>query len=271
MLVGRISDLSGRLRGALVNYACHPTTLAWDNTAISPDYIGAMRETIQNETGAPALFLFGCCGDLGPRNQYVGQHEVADRHGRQLGFAALSTLNGMEPSGTRLEFKGAVESGAPLAVYEHRPREVPTTLQAVEAHVDLPMKDWPSADVLEQQRRECPDNALQERLRRKRDIRRGLGNGSTFRLPVHVWRLGDAILTGSLCEAYSLLQVELRRRFPGRAIACMNVINGTVGYLPPAKMYDDDVYTVWQTPFDRGSLELLIECMTNTIGNVLNQ
>src|SRR5690606_15441615 len=40
LLVGRITDASGRIRGTLTNYACHPTTLAWDNTAISPDYVG---------------------------------------------------------------------------------------------------------------------------------------------------------------------------------------------------------------------------------------
>jgi hypothetical protein len=37
LLVGRITDATGRTRATLVNYACHPTTLAWENAAISPD------------------------------------------------------------------------------------------------------------------------------------------------------------------------------------------------------------------------------------------
>src|SRR5215210_4872162 len=57
LLVGRIADVTGTIRATLVNYACHPTTLAFENEAISPDYVGAMRETIQQETKAPALFL----------------------------------------------------------------------------------------------------------------------------------------------------------------------------------------------------------------------
>jgi hypothetical protein len=28
-----------------------------------------------------------------------------------------------------------------------------------------------------------------------------------------------------------------------------------LGYLPPAPLYDVDIYQVWQTPFERGGLE----------------
>src|SRR5581483_1006238 len=38
VLVGRVSDATGRTRAVVVNYACHPTTLAWENRLISPDY-----------------------------------------------------------------------------------------------------------------------------------------------------------------------------------------------------------------------------------------
>ena len=269
LLVGRVTDATGRMRATLVNYACHPTTLAWSNTAISPDYIGAMRQTMQQATDAPAVFLLGACGDLAPRYQYVGQPEVADRHGQQLGFAALSTLYGMEPPGTRLEFSGAVESGAPLAVWDRKPRSPSQELHAIQTTVALPLKDWPSAAELEQQRAACPDRALEERLRRKRDIRRGLGDGAHYDVPITAWRIGDAVLVGSCCEPYSLLQQELRQRFPARTILCMNLINGSIGYLPPAELYDEDVYTVWQTPFDRGSFEQTLEIMTQAVHDVL--
>jgi hypothetical protein len=270
LFVGRVSDATGQIRATLVNYACHPTTLAWENEAISPDYVGAMRETIEQVTNAPALFLQGNSGDLAPRYQYVDDPAVADRHGRELGFAALATLSGMEPPGTQLSYAGAVESGAPLAVWSLEPNEPSQELHAMSTSVALPIKNWPSAEELEIQRRKCTDLALEERLRRKLNIRRSLGNVSTFELPVHVWRIGDAVLVGSCCEAYSVLQRELRRRFPETTIVCMNLINGSIGYLPPAELYDLDVYTVWQTPFDRGSYERLLEAMTRAIRDVLN-
>jgi hypothetical protein len=72
LLVGRITDAAGTLRGTLVNYACHPTVLAWENTSLSPDYPGALRSTMEAATGATAFFLQGMSGDLAPRYQYVG-------------------------------------------------------------------------------------------------------------------------------------------------------------------------------------------------------
>lgn len=271
LVVGRVTDSTGKLRATLTNYACHPTTLAWDNTAISPDYIGAMRETLQQATGAPALFMLGVCGDLAPRYQYVGDPKVADQHGRQLAYATLATLESMEPSGSSLTYDGVVESGAPLAVWKHRPQNSSTLLRAHQASVTLPIKNWPTADELEQQRQACSDRALEERLRRKRDIRRGLGDSTSFELPISAWRIGDAVLVGSCCEPYSILQRELRQRFPERTLICMNLINGSIGYLPPAELYETDVYPVWQTPFDRGCLELTIESMTQAIRDVLSE
>ena len=265
LLVGRVTAPSGTVRATLVNYACHPTTLAWENTAISPDFVGAMRETIEEATGATALFLQGMSGDLAPRHQYVGDLEVADRHGRQLGFAALATLNDMEPAGNQLCFDGVVESGAPLAVWRHQPSEVSMELRASECTTDLALKDWPTADELERQRVACHDRARKERLRRKRDIRRSLGDDAHFSMTVHVWKMGDAVLVGGAGEAYSQLQQELRCRFPQQPVICMNLVNGWVGYLPPAELYDMDVYPVWQTPFDRGCLEQVTKVMINAI------
>lgn len=271
MLVGRACDMQGKLIASLVNYACHPTTLAWDNTSISPDYPGAMRATMEAaHDGAPALFLQGASGELAPRYQYVGDTAVADRHGRHLAHAALATLEDMEPAGTLLTFDGVVESGAPLAVWRHQTYSPSPVLQTVQTSVDLPLKDWPSADELEAQRAACTDRALQERLLRRRDIRRTVGDGTHFALPIHAWRLGDAILIGTLAESYSILQQQLRQRFAGRAIICMNLINGSIGYLPPADLYDTDVYQAWQTPFARGGLEKLIESMTSIIQQLID-
>lgn len=269
LVVGRISDLEGALQAVIVNYACHPTTLAWENTAVSPDYPGAMRETIQKTLGVPALFMQGASGELAPRYQYVGDPAVADRHGRQLAYATLATLENMEPPGTRLEYQGVMESGAPLAVWKHAMVTPVSLLKHKKFTVEMPLKDWPTADELEQQRQACTDRALEERLRRRRNIRRGIGDGDMLELPIWVWRMGDTILVGSPTESYSILQRTLRERFPERTIVCLNLINGTTGYLTPEELYDLDLYQVWQTPFARGGLEKLIAGMTEAIQEII--
>jgi len=271
LLLGRVCDSTGRVCAAIVNYACHPTTLAWSNHAISPDYIGAMRETIEAAVpGALAFFLQGTSGELSPRYQYVGDTAVPDRHGRQLGYAALATLEDMEPAGTRLAFDRVVESGAPLAVWTPQPCAASTVLDAAQGSVDLPLKpDLPTADELDRQYRSCTDRALAERLRRKRNLRRALGVEPAFTMPIWAWRIGNAIVVGCMGEAYSIAQVSLRARFPDVHVVCMNLINGTIGYLPPAELYDLDLYQVWQSPFDRGCLERYIDASAQLIEQLL--
>ena len=41
----------------LFNYGCHPTSLGPGNMHISPDYIGAAREILEDTFGGTALFL----------------------------------------------------------------------------------------------------------------------------------------------------------------------------------------------------------------------
>jgi len=116
---GRVTrDADCSVLATLVNYACHPTTLAWVNKLISPDFIGAMRDVIEANTGAaPCLFLQGASGELAPAHDYVGDTAIADKHGRQLGYAAISALESMLSPRHKLTYRGVMESGAPLAVW----------------------------------------------------------------------------------------------------------------------------------------------------------
>lgn len=265
LVVGRVTDASGKLQGVMVNYACHPTTLAWTNRAISPDFPGAMRALIAKLTGAKAFFLQGCSGDLAPRHQYVDDTSVPDRYGQQLAYAVMATLESMEPAGKRLEYQQVVESGAPLAVWNHATVQCNTELVSIREHVSVPLKNWPSAAEFERQLRGCSDRTLQERLRRKRNIRQITSEGDAYGLVIWGWRIGDVVFIGTMAEAYSQMQIELRRRFPEVTIVCLNLLNGSIGYLPPSSAFDLDLYPVTQTPFAEGCLERTIEAMADVI------
>ncbi len=269
LLVGRVSAGTGQCIATIVNYACHPTTLAWENRLLSPDFVGAMRDVVERNTdGAICLYLQGASGELAPREQYTADTSVADAHGRELGFAALSTLEGMLAPCSMLAFQGVVESGAPLAAWCRGPRPLPSTAAGIKVEVDLPLRPMPSVTELREQADACGDRALAERLNRKRRIREGVGDGATSEMPLWIWQIGDALVIGHPNEAYSLLQTELRRRFPQQAVVVMNVVNGHFGYLPPAGLYGSDLYPVWQTPFGAGALETLIESCDTAIRNL---
>ena len=121
VLAARITDQQGRLLAAIVNYACHPTTLAWDNRMISPDFVGAMRETVEQALGGVCVFLQGASGDLGPVEGFVGDVAVADRNGRQLGYAALEALTAAPPPNTSYDYQGPVVSGTAIGVWRRHP------------------------------------------------------------------------------------------------------------------------------------------------------
>lgn len=257
LLVGRIVLDDGRTLATLVNYACHPTTLAWENHLISPDYPGAMRAMVEAEThGAPCMFLFGASGELAPAEQYAGDTSLADRHGRELGHAALAAITPLERGLPALRFDGCVESGAPLAVWQASLHPSDECLRASTVDLTVQLKqDIPSIEAIDAALAAGPEGFQYERLLRQRRVRASIGNGTTSAERIWIWRLGDALLCATPFEAYSDLQLRMRHSFPGKPVFALNIGNGSLGYLPPRPLYDHNIYQVWQTPFARGTLE----------------
>jgi hypothetical protein len=269
VMIGRIS-VDGVVRGTLVNYACHPTTLAWQNREVSPDYVGAMREIVESATEAPCLFVQGASGELAPREQYTGDVGVADRHGRSLGHAVLAALDALPTPGEELTLEGVVESGAPLAIWTGQQVDGGEQAAASLSSVELPLRDLPTIDELAEKWEDIDPRSREERLGRARNLRDGYIDGPTVRHPVWVWRLGDAIIVGHPGEAYSLLQTTLRDRFPETPIVVMNLTNGPgFVYLPTRDAYDRGAYQAWQTPLAPGALELLVEHAADAIADLL--
>ena len=270
VMVGRVTSQDGETLGTVVNYACHPTTLAWDNHLISPDYVGAMRDLVEDATGAPCLFLQGASGELAPREQYSGDVELADRHGRSLGHAVLAALETMPLPGTELELTGAVESGAPLAIWRGVPLATSFSARAVVGSVELEV-DLPSIEELTQRWANIDESTREERLDRARNLRDDYIKGSTVQHPVWAWRWGGAIIVGQPGEAYSRFQVTLRERFPDHPIVVTNLTNGPgFVYLPIQDAYDRGAYQAWQTPVVAGSLDRLEDYATSLVQSLLD-
>ncbi len=189
-------------------------TLAFDNRLISPDYVGSMRALVETATKAPCLFLQGASGDLAPIEQYSGDWRIAEKNGRQLGYAVMATLESMLPAGKALSFGGVVESGAALATWSRASFKPSRDISVIMAEMTFDLKSLPSFKEIEKQYRDCNDRVLRERLYRKRDIRKAIGDGSVVKAPLWIWKIGDAFLVGQQNEAYSEFQQQLRKYFP---------------------------------------------------------
>jgi hypothetical protein len=272
LLVGRVTrDEDDKVLATVVNYACHPTTLAWENRLVSPDYVGAMREVVEGQTaGSPCLFLQGASGDLAPAYQYTGDVSVADQHGRRLGHAVISTLLGMTPPNTTLAYQGAVESGAVLAVWKPKPIEADRTLASIRLEMSLPLKARPTLEEQDEQIRQCQDRALTERLVRSRRRLEFFKDMDRCPVSLYAWRIGSALLLSHPLEAYSAWQVRLRQQQPGRAIAAINLANGALGYVVPEAQCDPGLYAWWQTLFGKESFDLLTQASQAAMNQLLD-
>jgi hypothetical protein len=269
LMVARATDGTGRTLATLFNYACHPTTLAWENRLLSPDYIGAAREVLEQAFEAPALFLQGAAGELAPRDDYVGDPAVADRNGRQLGHAAAAAIEALPPPGTRFVYTGIVASGANLGTWAYRPSEpeqlaAASRLEAVLTGVDLARKE--DIGVVESLSSSSPDSPQeQEKAMRREFLRLALGEGSVHRMPIWAWRLGEALLLAVPNEPYCVFQIELRRRFAGTPVLVLMTTNGGVGYMPPRETYGSGRYQEQQSPYAPGCLEQAIEAAAEAL------
>jgi len=292
IIVARVTSDGGALLATIINYACHPTTLAWDNTLISPDYVGAMREVVERETGSPCLFLQGASGELGPREGFVGDTAVADRNGRELGYAALSALTALPCAGTKFRYTGPVVSGATLGAWAHElltPGEAGPKAAWQLQRWDEPLKYRPGQPTIEQTESELAQckadedaaraagdepraadcRAMAERRTRLLHRLRQLPPGEVFPLRVVLWRMGDAFWLGVQGESYSLLQTELRRRFADHIVVVASIAaDWGASYLPPREMYSTGVYQETIAVVAAGSLEQLIESIDLAISPV---
>jgi hypothetical protein len=289
VVVSKVCDEAGSTLATVVNYACHPTTLAWDNTLISPDFIGAMRELVERETGAPCLFLQGASGEIGPREGFVGDPAVADRNGRELGYAALSTLTSLPKPGTNFVYAGPVVSGATLGAWKHVPlspealaakalwhrehweeplpyRPGRPTVTETESALTTLQSEESAARAAGDETRAAELRALAERKSRLLHRLLELPQGDSYPLQVVFWRIGDAVWLGVQGESYSLLQTELRRRFPDKVLIIASIAaDWGASYLPPRDLYDIGIYQESIAVVAAGSLEQLIDSIASRL------
>lgn len=293
VVVARITNASQETIGTIVNYACHPTTLAWENTLISPDYLGSMREIVEQATQAPCFFIQGASGDIGPREGYVGDPRVADRNGRQLGYSVLSALESFSPPQQRFEYAGDVVSGATLGTWKNVEmdvqrknstsiwRESTCTVELV-LRADLPRKpellesqrQWRAAELAAlaagdpAQAREA--RAMMERATRRLTRIQHLPETDTLVYSARIWRIGDAVWIPLDGEHYNVLQTTLRASFPQVTLVIGTLSNGsTVWYLPNSDSYGKGLYQEEASVMACGSLEKLMDALAQSIRQLL--
>ena len=98
------ADGGQRPLGALVQFTCHPERLSHHDNAISADWVGPMRETVEAALGGTCVFVNGPLGGMVSPDGVPGSEPFADtrRMGEWIGAQAVKAAQagGAPPAGS---------------------------------------------------------------------------------------------------------------------------------------------------------------------------
>jgi len=249
--VGRIDAEDGSPIAAIVGYACHPITLAFQNRLLSPDYPGVTRRVVEQLTGATCLFLQGAAGDQMPIDALTGDITVHRRLGTRLGAAAAEAWLGIDPFDRSSTFDRVVESGAPLGMRlsEPGPRR-DRDLRVESRSVDMPLResldlgattarrDAVAAELASMRADGADDEAVRDAMfRMKRSEMRVMfasmyGSRESVPIELQAIRVGSLGLVGFPGEPFAATGAAIRERSPLPATLLSGYTNGWMGYVP---------------------------------------
>jgi len=209
VVVLRIEGSDGTPLGCVFNFACHPVCGGEDFYAISPDYPGAARKVLEEELGAPAMFLVGAAGDQVPSWR---EGDARQRVGRGLAGAAL------------MAWECAEEVSGPLSV------------GSVEA--ELPLRAFRSAEELEAILEELDDPGASSAWRERFEldmVKRYKGRSSVTNAAQAV-AVGEWALVTGPCEIIAEIALRVKQASPVPYTMFASLAGDYLSYMPT----DDD-------------------------------
>jgi hypothetical protein len=134
----------------------------------------------------------------------------------------------------------------------------------------MPIKpDWPSLAEFEALWADTDDRVMKERYFRRIGARQRVGDGTHTDVNFVFWRLGDVLIVTTPTEMYSDFQTTLRAAFPDHPVIVCNLVNGSLGYVVPADLFDGDLYQAEMTPFAPDSLAGSMAFATEQVGELV--
>jgi len=290
--VVRIDDLDERPIAVLVNYAAHPTIMAFGNRLITPDYPGPLRRTVEREIGGTCLFLQGAAGNAHPEHSFSSRSQDYRTAGQRLGLEAARVALEIRTLPRQERLDHVQESGAPLGIYvDQSDGEPDGSVCVVSRHVTLPLRDMGDPEVMraraeEQQaelRRHEEQGAEAETVRELRwktkratmakDAAREYSGMHEVSVEVQGIRLGHVALLGIEGEPFMEIGRAIKERSPFPDTLVCGYANGYGGlaYLPTDEAYAEGGYEAdWGTRYRKGAAALAIGAALGVLGELVS-
>ena len=212
----------------LFNHACHPVVLGHDNLQISSDFAGAAARYIEEQTGEPALFINGACGDVNPRIT-GGSFADVEALGQELGRVVLEGR----------------DAATPLEV---------SAISWARERLDLPSQPPPPRWRAEVEKfkghlrarlargSEVSKAQLEWAVAMHKWVRTGAECARVQSFEMQALALGELVLLGMEGELFACYQLDLEAAH-GPAVLC-GFANGCIGYVPTADEYARGGYEI---------------------------
>lgn len=238
---------TGRPRGVLCSYACHPVTLGPDNRQVTRDYPGFVVDGLSAACGGvPVVFLTGCCAQL--NTGHSAMDSILGRGFEKRTFAEAERIGG---------------ALAGMAAYTaHRigpPGGVPDALPmdgswAGSAGLRLPLTpvERPDAAAVAALERKVAELAT-DPMRRGEAVmaeahlqwaRTHAPDARHVATEVGVIALGEVVFVLLPGEIFVEFALELKRRFARLRLVCVSYANDAIGYLPHRSAFVEGGYEV---------------------------
>jgi hypothetical protein len=222
----------------LFSHACHPVILGNGNHQISAEFPGAAARLVEAQTGRPALFVNGACGDLNPRLAH-GDFDKVDQAGAELAGAVMGGLEeAAEVEGEGLAWRG---ERVPLPLMDPPPR-LAAELEKLGLQLKAEIRRI-AADGGDAWAQRVPRDRLEWAEAMLALARRG-ARGQNQPFEIQALRLGGAVLLGMEGEIFVRYQLDLEPASPLQPALLCGYANGCIGYVPTAGEYPRGGYEV---------------------------
>ena len=235
----RKDDTAGTRLATIVNYACHGTVLGPDNLMVSADWIGVMRDKVEEKLGGLTLFLQGAAANINPDMYWEDARafEKVTEQGLSVAEAVLAAAGaGSEQmQGEPLEIK-RIEAWMPTetaVVTSHPPKNYARPLLAL---AKLPGFMAIFADPL-----------LNQRYPWKPVIEAKDGFWSVP-MRINTVRIGELALVTFGAETFTEIGMKVKASSPARHTLFASVSDGCISYLHTEESHPEGGYEVDVAP-----------------------
>ena len=234
----------------MMNWQCHVTTAGGrNNTMLSADWVGAMREKIEKDAGVHFTYHQGGAGNVVPNSFITTEPSNADYnvHGKKLADVALEAMKTMESVPT-----GKVRATTKTVTCQHDLDVSMYDLQKAQAIAD-PYRagDYDKAKSL------CLEYGFNSPYHANAVVKKSNRTEASSTMPLSAVAIGDIGFAVAPYEMFDTNGKQIKDNSPYTMTFVCAYSNGTYGYIPSEIAWPNGGYEVDTCKYAKGTGEML--------------